>query len=184
MKKVISLVMVSMSFVHSAGGYGTDLPENEQDNLKSLIEEFESIKLTAYRCPGGVVTIGIGTTRYEDGSRVQLGDEITADYAEVLYRREVDKVRDELSRLVVTSLTKNQEDALVSFVYNVGITAFKSSTLLKKINKNPNSKSIKREFMKWTTSGGKKLKGLVRRRKAESELYFSEINLTFSSNNS
>lgn len=173
MKKVTSLLMVSMSVMSTAGGYGTDFPDVEPDNLKPLIEEFEGIKLKAYRCPSGVPTIGIGSTRYDDGTKVKLGDEISVDYAEVLYKREVDRVREEIDLLVVPNLTRNQTDALVSFVYNVGITAFKNSTLLEKINKNPNSKSIKREFMEWTYSNGKKLKGLTRRRKAEVELYFS-----------
>jgi lysozyme len=142
------------------------------DNLRLLIEEYEGIKLKAYRCPKGIPTIGIGSTRYDDGRKVKLGDEISLDYAEVLYEREVDKVRKEIDQLVIPNLNKNQEDALVSFAYNVGITAFKSSTLLEKVNKDPRSNSIKREFMKWTTSGGRRLKGLVKRRKAEVDLYF------------
>jgi len=145
---------------------------SDVDNLRALIEEFEGIKLKAYRCPSGIPTIGIGSTRYEDGSRVKLGDKISIDRAEVLYEREIDKVRKEVKQMIIPDLNKNQEDALVSFAYNVGITAFKSSTLLEKVNKDPYSNSIKREFMKWTTSGGRKLRGLVRRRKAEVDLYF------------
>jgi lysozyme len=187
MKKVVSLLMVSMSLVNTVGGYDvetSDFQEVESDNLRPLIEEFEGIKLVAYKCPGGVATIGIGSTRYEDGSKVKLGDEISLDYAEVLYERDVDRIRREVDGLVIPDLTRNQEDALVSFAYNVGINAFKSSTLLKKVNKDPRSNSIKREFMKWTTSDGKRLKGLVRRRKAEVELYFLKVNHIFSSNNS
>ncbi len=99
------------------------ISKSTEDNLRLLIEEFEGIKLKAYRCPKGVPTIGIGSTRYEDGSRVKLGDEISLDYAEVLYEREVDKVRKEVDQLVIPNLNKNQEDALVSFAYNVGINA-------------------------------------------------------------
>lgn len=153
------------------------------DNLKSLIEEFEGIKLTAYKCPKGIPTIGIGSTRYEDGRKVKLGDEISLEYAEILYEREIDKVRKEVDQLVVPNLTKNQEDALISFAYNVGITAFKSSTLLEKVNRDPYSNSIKREFMKWTTSDGRRLKGLIKRRKAEVDLYFLKtLNYADSSN--
>jgi lysozyme len=172
MKNVVSLLMVSMSIASNVGGQGTGFLEAEPDNLRPLIEEFESIKLVAYRCPGGVVTIGMGSTRYDDGRRVKMGDKISLDYAKILYEKEVDRIREEINDLVTSDLNKNQEDALISFVYNVGITEFKSSTLLEKINKDPNSKSIKREFMKWTNSDGKRLKGLVRRRKAEVELYF------------
>ena len=161
-----------MSISNNAGGKGTGFLKAEPDNLRPLIEEFESIKLVAYRCPGGVVTIGMGSTRYDDGRRVKMRDKISLDYAEILYEKEVDRIREEINNLVTSDLNKNQEDALISFVYNVGITKFRSSTLLDKINKDPNSKSIKGEFMKWTNSDGKRLKGLVRRRKAEVELYF------------
>ena len=168
MRKTTGLFIVFMSIA-----FNTGISETlEKDNLRSLIEEFEGIKLTAYRCPKGIPTIGIGSTRYEDGRKVKLGDEISLDYAEVLYEREIDKMRKEVDQLVVPDLNKNQEDALVSFAYNVGITAFKSSTLLEKVNRDPYSNSIKKEFMKWTTSGGRRLKGLVRRRKAEVDLYF------------
>lgn len=168
MKKFVILLLLSIIISSNVG-----LSEPvEKDNLRALIEEFEGIKLKAYRCPKGIPTIGIGSTRYEDGSKVKLGDKISIDYAEVLYEREIDKVRNEVNQLVVPDLNKNQEDALVSFAYNVGITAFKSSTLLEKVNRDPYSNSIKREFMKWTTSGGRRLKGLVRRRKAEVDLYF------------
>jgi lysozyme len=78
----------------------------------------------------------MGSTRYDDGRRVKMGDKISLDYAEILYEKEVDRIREEINDLVTSDLNKNQEDALISFVYNVGITEFKSSTLLKKINKN------------------------------------------------
>jgi len=180
MKKFIILLLLSIIISSNVG-----LSEPvEKDNLRALIEEFEGIKLKAYKCPKGIPTIGIGSTRYEDGSKVKLGDKISIDYAEVLYEREIDKVRNEVNQLVVPDLNKNQEDALVSFAYNVGITAFKSSTLLEKVNRDPRSNSIKREFMKWTTSGGRRLQGLVKRRKAEVDLYFLKTPNYASSSNS
>jgi lysozyme len=180
MKKFVILLLLSVIISSNVG-----LSEPvEKDNLRALIEEYEGIKLKAYRCPKGIPTIGIGSTRYDDGRKVKLGDEISFDYAEVLYEREVDKIRKEVDQLVIPNLNKNQEDALVSFAYNVGITAFKSSTLLEKVNKDPRSNSIKREFMKWTTSGGRRLKGLVKRRKAEVDLYFLKTPNYASSSNS
>jgi lysozyme len=74
----------------------------------------------------------------------------------------------------VDTITQNQFDALVSFAYNLGPANLKASTLLKKVNANPNDDSIKLEFMKWVKAGGKTLKGLIRRREAESELYFKK----------
>jgi len=167
MKKPIILLTL-LTFITGTIG----VSKSTEDNLRLLIEEYEGIKLKAYRCPKGIPTIGIGSTRYDDGRKVELGDEISLDYAEVLYEREVDKIRKEVDQLVIPDLNKNQEDALVSFAYNVGINAFKSSTLLEKVNKDPRNNSIKREFMKWTTSSARRLQGLVKRRKAEVDLYF------------
>jgi lysozyme len=179
MKKFLILLTLLIFITGTIG-----VSKSTEDNLRLLIEEYEGIKLKAYRCPKGIPTIGIGSTRYDDGSRVKLGDEISLDYAKVLYEREVDKIRKEVDQLVIPNLNKNQEDALVSFAYNVGINAFKSSTLLEKVNKDPRSNSIKREFMKWTTSGGRRLKGLVERRKAEVDLYFLKMPNYASSSNS
>ena len=73
---------------------------------------------------------------------------------------------------IKNSVTINQFDALVSFSYNVGIAAFKSSTLLKEINKSPeNYYEITKQFMRWNKQSGKILNGLVRRRIAEANIY-------------
>ena len=86
MRKATGLFIVFMSIA-----FNTGLSESlEKDNLRSLIEEFEGIKLRAYRCPKGIPTIGIGSTRYEDGKKVKLGDEISLEHAEVLYEREIE----------------------------------------------------------------------------------------------
>ena len=69
---------------------------------------------------------------------------------------------------------QNQFDALVSFAYNLGNGALKGSTLLKKVNANPNDIAIKKEFLKWVNAGGKRLQGLVNRRTEEANLYFSK----------
>jgi lysozyme len=73
------------------------------------------------------------------------------------------------------SVNQNQYDALVSFVFNLGIGAFRKSTLLKKIQANPNDPAIRAEFMKWVNAGGKPLKGLITRRAAEADLYFKPL---------
>ena len=68
-------------------------------------------------------------------------------------------------------ITQDQFDALVSFAYNVGSQALRGSTLLKKVNKDPNDKTISLEFTKWVKAGGKTLQGLVTRRISEAKLY-------------
>ena len=71
-------------------------------------------------------------------------------------------------------LRQCQWDAIVSFVFNVGIGNFKASTLLAKIRINPDDNSIIDEFLRWVYANGKVMKGLQKRRLAEMKLYFSD----------
>ena len=70
-------------------------------------------------------------------------------------------------------VSQHQFDALLSFTYNVGTGNLARSTLLKKVKANPKDPSIRGEFARWVYGGGKRLPGLVRRRKMEADLYFS-----------
>ncbi len=143
----------------------------------SIIKEFEGLRLNAYVDPasgGEPITIGFGTTRYLNGVKVKLGDKITEQQAEQNLIHYIDKNIISLIRNVLqTDLNQNQYDAVISLIYNIGFPNFKKSTLLKKINANPNDTSIRNEFLKWVYASGKKLTGLVRRRNAEANLYFS-----------
>ena len=134
---------------------------------------FEGYKAKAYLCPAGVVTIGFGSTMYQDGRKIKLGDTINEDQGNQLLMWELKNKSISLQGL---NLNQNQFDACLSFVFNLGIGAFAKSTLKKKILINPNDPSIKDEFMKWNKArvGGQLmvLKGLTRRRIAEAELYF------------
>lgn len=138
-----------------------------------IIRKFEGLKLKAYLCPAGVWTIGYGNTFYENGSKVQEGEKITLDRADKLLFFVVQKFEAEVSKLVNSSINENQLGALTSFAFNVGAGNLAKSTLLKKVNANPNDATIRDEFMRWTKAGGKVLNGLVTRRKAEADLYFS-----------
>lgn len=141
----------------------------------SLIKKYEGCKLTAYKCPAGVWTIGYGNTFYEDGSTVKPGDKITQERADQLLRNILEKkFLEPIRKLIVSDINDNMFSAIVSFTYNVGIGNLKSSTLLKKVNANPNDQSISLEFKKWVKSAGKVLPGLVRRRESESDLYFKK----------
>lgn len=138
-----------------------------------LIKSFEGCRLTAYRCPAGVWTIGYGNTFYESGMKVKEGDTITQERAEELFANILQlKFVEPVRRLLRQELNNNQFSAIVSFAYNLGTGNLKSSTLLKKVNTNPEDQSIRTEFGKWVYAGGKVLKGLVRRRQAEADLYF------------
>lgn len=137
-----------------------------------IIRKYEGLKLNAYICPAGHATIGWGSTFYENGSKVQIGDKITIDRADRLLFDIVQKFEISVRGLVKSSLNENQIGALTSFSFNVGVGALNKSTLLKKVNTNPNEPTIRNEFMRWTKAGGKQLKGLVARREAEADLYF------------
>jgi lysozyme len=141
-----------------------------------LIKDFEGFYAKPYLDPVNVITIGYGVIKYPDGKRVTMTDKaITEKQASDMLQTLIDKTyAPAVNRQVKVQLTQNQIDALISFTYNLGETNLSQSTLLKKINANPCDPTIANEFAKWVNAGGKKLNGLVRRRKAESDLYFSK----------
>jgi len=143
------------------------------NKLKELVKEFEGSKLKAYKCPAGIWTIGYGNTQYENGKAVKEGDIITLERAEQLLEIILIKFIQQVGELVKSNINQNQKDALTDFAYNCGVGNLKTSTLLKKVNKDPKDKTIRAEFEKWTRANGKVLNGLVKRRNAEANLYFS-----------
>lgn len=133
----------------------------------NLIKSFESLRLEAYRCPAGICTIGYGHT-----AGVRRGDVIDAQRAEQLLAEDLQKFEAVVNRECPT-LNQNQFDALVSFTFNCGEGAFCKSTLLKCVKANPQNLNIRGEFARWNKSGGMVLAGLIRRRRAETDLYYS-----------
>lgn len=129
-----------------------------------LIKDFEGLRLTAYRCPAGIWTIGYGHT-----GDVRQGQTVTEHQAEVILT-EIDLPRFEEAVSGLGTLTQNQFDALVSFAYNVGVRALNRSTLARHIRAR-NYQQAADEFSKWVRAGGKVLPGLVRRRAAERKLF-------------
>jgi lysozyme len=136
-----------------------------------LIKRFEGLRLKAYICSGGVDTIGYGTTILPNGIKVPKSSTCTKEQAEMFLKNDLEKFEAGVRKLVTVPIKQNQFDALVCFSYNVGLGALAKSTLLKKININPNSEEIESEFMKWSFAKHIQLEGLRLRRKAESELY-------------
>jgi len=139
-----------------------------------LIKKHEGCKLTSYLCPSKVATIGYGNTYYLDGTKVELGQKITQDEADKLLLLTLSKFEKDVWSVIKQSVNQRMFDALVSFTYNVGLGNLKSSTLLKKVNKNINDPTIKDEFLKWNKSRGRALKGLTNRRMDEWLLYSSK----------
>lgn len=136
----------------------------------NLIKSFESCSLKAYLCPAKIWTIGWGHT-----VGVIKGEEITQDKADLMLENDLKKFEDEVYRLIKSNVNENQFSALVSFCYNCGSTNLQKSTLLKKVNINPDDETIEAEFLKWNKAKGKVLNGLTRRRIAESKLYFTPL---------
>ena len=141
----------------------------------ALIKKYEGFEADPYLCPAGVPTIGYGATYYpSNNTRVSMQDaSISEQEASQLLGLMVQKYADGVNRYVKVELQQCQFDALVSFAYNLGLGALQKSTLLRKVNADPCDPSIDYEFKRWVKAGGKTLKGLVKRREEEADLYFS-----------
>lgn len=138
-----------------------------EEGLKALHER-EGLRLKPYLDTQGVPTIAMGNTYYLDGRKVTMKDKtLTLKEAGDLSTITANKFAYEVDKLVKSKVNQNQFNALVSLAYNIGITGFKNSTVLRKVNINPNDKTIQDAFMMWT-----KNKELIGRRKSEVTQYF------------
>jgi len=140
-----------------------------------LIKSFESCRLVAYLAPESkpgrpVWAIGYGHT----SPSVKEGDTCTQAQADSWFIEDLNSAVDRIAALITyTPLTQGQFDALVSFAYNTKWEAFRTSTLLKKVNAGDMAGAAE-EFPKWIDSAHKVMKGLIRRRNAERELFLSK----------
>lgn len=137
----------------------------------NLIKEFEGFRAVAYLCPAQVWTIGYGSTYYPDRTKVKQGDRISTKEGEELLKVTVRDFENAINQYVRVPLTPNQFSALVSFAFNVGVSAFRDSTLLRKLNQKEYNE-VHHQLMRWTRANKRILQGLVRRRLAESELFY------------
>lgn len=140
----------------------------------NLITKFEGLSLKPYLCSAKIPTIGYGNTYYPDGKRVTLLDkEINKQYAFDIFKEVADRFAKRVDTLVTKNVNQKQFNALVSLCYNIGTANFSSSTLLKKVNINPNDLSIKNEFLRWNKVNKVAINGLTKRRNEEANIYFS-----------
>ena len=135
------------------------------DYALPLIRRWEGLRLSAYKCPAGVWTIGYGTT----GPEVNEGDRWTREACEDALYADCKALLRDVRACVKVPLTEAQKGALISFAYNLGIGALRKSTLLRKIN--ASDPTAAREFDKWVYAGGRKLAGLIKRRADERALF-------------
>jgi lysozyme len=148
----------------------------------------EGIRLKPYLCSAGVPTIGIGTTIYPNGTRVTMLDkEITVEQANEYFDYYIQNHAIPVLELLLLQRTDMQNGALLSLIYNIGATAFKTSTLFRVLNEaNPDNEVIKNAFLMWNkaTVKGKKqvVKGLHDRREWESQVYLARIGELFKPN--
>ena len=120
-----------------------------------------------YKCPAGVLTTCYGHT-----NNVRLDDVLTQDEAEKLLDIDIKIKENKLNKLIKVPVTQNQYDALISFVFNLGVSNLKNSTLLRLLNQK-NYKGAAQQFDCWVYAGNKVLAGLVKRRAEEKELFLS-----------
>jgi lysozyme len=143
----------------------------DNKGIEFLVNE-EGLVLHPYLDDGGVPTIGVGCTYYENGSRVKMTDPaISRERAIELYRHILKNYETTVWSVTRDDISQNQFNALTSICFNIGVGAFKKSTLLKRVNNNPNDPSIKEAFKMWRFDNGKPV--LLGRRIRESKLYFS-----------
>ena len=149
------------------------------ENGLKLIQEFESFVNAPYLDSARVWTIGYGSTYYPNGKSVTGRDKpITREYAETIQRHVISKdfepVINELLEKEIASgfVNQNMYDAIVSLAYNIGVSGFKRSSVLRLL-KQDDKRNAGNAFLLWNMAGGKVLRGLVRRREKERKLFLS-----------
>ena len=133
-----------------------------------LIQQYEGLRLQAYKCAAGVWTIGWGWTGLVNGKPITAGMTITRQKADELFKQGIVKYENYVNSMHL-NLNQNQFDSLCSFVYNCGLGS------LQTLVRNRSIKQIGEALTLYNKAGGKVLAGLTKRRKAEQELYFTPV---------
>ena len=143
-------------------------------SAEKIIAQFEGLRLKAYQDTAGVWTIGYGTTKNPDtGQKIKEGDTITKAKALDWLKKDTAAFKAGVEKLVKVPVNDNQLAALTSLAYNIGLTAFSRSTLLRYLNSNVAKEQVAAQFLRWNRSGGQIVRGLTIRRKLESDLFLT-----------
>lgn len=141
------------------------------DNGIKKLKREEGERLKAYPDSRGIPTIGVGHTGNIDGAPVTLGMVITADKSSELLRQDLAWVEKSIASNVKVSINQNQYDALCSLIFNIGASAFSTSTVLKRLNQG-DYQGAADAFLMWKRAGNEP-EILLPRRKRERELFLS-----------
>ena len=153
--------------------------QTNKNFIKSIIAS-EGLELNAYKDSVGIPTIGIGTIKYPNGTKVKMGDKCTEAQAYEYLNDYVKTMFVAINKLIKgLDINQNQFDAICSLTYNIGTTGFTNSTVLKLMKKNPKDPLIKDAWLMWNkeTKNGVKVAsdGLTNRRKREYKLYSTPV---------
>lgn len=142
---------------------------NWLDLAEPLVKRSEGCRLVAYPDPatgGDPWTIGWGQT----GPGICEGVEWTQAQADAALRKELTGIGARIDALVLVDLAPHEMAALVSLAYNIGMTNFRGSTLLRKLNAG-DRRGAGDQFLRWSRAAGKVMRGLTIRRAAERALF-------------
>lgn len=144
--------------------------EYSAESAMDFVESWEGCRLTAYRCPAGIWTIGVGHTQ-----DVTEHDEITYEQSRDLLRRDLELVKHDLAPFINVTVTEGQFIALVSLAFNVGVSyvVHKCPRLMRALNAGDVEKAAA-ELLDIDKANGVKLPGLSRRRQSEARLFLGE----------
>ncbi len=131
-----------------------------------LIQRWEGCRLSAYLCPAGVWTVGWGQT----GPNIKRGTRWTQEQADAALANAVQALGSQVQAALTVPLSSGEKAACVSLAYNIGIGAFKKSTLLRLLNDRQFIAAAK-QFARWNRADGEVSKGLTNRRAAERALF-------------
>ena len=162
--KLMTMVTLLLATIVSAKPYM--LGGKPMSIALAHLKVWEGCRLQVYTCAGGVQTIGYGCTAKAMVAKKQ----ISQAEADLQLKKDIIRAQYTVVSAVTVPLTPGQEAALISFVFNVGSKAFKSSTLLKKLNAGDYA-SVPGQLRRWKYAGGKISQGLINRREAEIKLW-------------
>lgn len=144
--------------------------QTSDKGIEFLIKEEGGIRLKAYKCQAGILTIGVGHT----GKDAKEGMEITEEKAIELLKLDLRRFEDVVNKNINVTLKQHEFDALISLAFNIGCAAFSNSTVVKKINTGAKMCEVEEAWKMWRKGGGKVLPILVRRREREVKMYKGE----------